>query len=473
MDKKRSVVSLFSGAGGFDWGFHRADFETRLACEKEDHPAATLAHNLKLTTIEPSEIRAANTQPAVIFGDICDVDFAHLDFEPDVVIGGPPCQDFSMAQGGERKGLDGDRGMLYLQFVRAMIFLQPKIFVFENVLGIKSANNKQAYQKILTHLQHLDTPEDYPEIGEMLSNYNAPKEDIHGYYLFFEDTINATHLGIAQTRERVIVIGVRRDIYRASPLNWEKIKGELRRKIQGQDKLFNKYPMTCLEIFEGRPLNELQDKYVEVMRAYESLAFDEQVPQARNWQEQVWCRLTWDIVQDYFIANEIQTGSFFQQDEFDQAMEEHRELLVNLGWLNKPLRGNVFLDKSNDPLRQSDEVARRMFMIPPDENHEFVKHTKWHVEGKDISFIYRRAAPLKPAWTVMAYGGGGTYGYHYERSRAMLTLRERARIQTFTDDFEFKGYEVRAQIGEAVPPLMGEIIAKEILNLLKLIDSVH
>lgn len=59
--------------------------------------------------------------------------------------------------------------------------------------------------------------------------------------------------------------------------------------------------------------------------------------------------------------------------------------------------------------------------------------------------------------------GGGTYGYHYERNRAQLTLRERARIQTFTDDFRFFGPHIRAQIGEAVPPLLGQHVA----NLLK------
>jgi len=97
-------------------------------------------------------------------------------------------------------------------------------------------------------------------------------------------------------------------------------------------------------------------------------------------------------------------------------------------------------------------------MIPPDENYLFVKGTKWEVEGRGISLIYRRLHPLKPAYTVVAYGGGGTWGYHYRRNRARLTNRERARLQSFPDSFLFKGNtsQVRAQIGEAVPPLDGE-----------------
>lgn len=93
------------------------------------------------------------------------------------------------------------------------------------------------------------------------------------------------------------------------------------------------------------------------------------------------------------------------------------------------------------------------------------------MEGKNISFIYRRSDPLKPAWTVMAYGGGGTYGYHYERDRAQLTLRERARIQTFTDNFLFQSPHVRAQIGEAVPPLLGQRIAEVLKPVLLMITN--
>jgi DNA (cytosine-5)-methyltransferase 1 len=471
MEKKPNVISLFSGAGGFDWGFHRAGFETRLACEKEKHPAATLAHNLKLITIAPSEVNSANSQNTMILGDICDVDYSQVAFEPDVVIGGPPCQDFSMAQGGERKGLDGDRGMLYLQFVRAMMSLQPKAFVFENVPGIKSANEKSAYEKILTHLQHLDTPDDYPEIEEMLSNYSFNMENIQGYHLIYEGIINATHLGVAQTRERVIIIGVRRDLFRRLPKeNRQSIRSDLQRKVQGQDKLFNKYPMTCMEIFEGKPLLQLQERYEEVIKAYKSLALEANFPQAESWRENVWKDLTFDIVHDYYRANQIDYAAH-DPEEFECAMDDHEKLLEHLGWLNKPISSTEFPDNSNKRLRQSTAVQQRMYMIPPDENHEFVNETQWHVSGNEISFIYRRPHPLKPAWTVMAYGGGGTYGYHYERDRAMLTLRERARIQTFTDDFEFKEFDVRAQIGEAVPPLMGEIIANEVLKLLSLLEE--
>ena len=76
-----------------------------------------------------------------------------------------------------------------------------------------------------------------------------------------------------------------------------------------------------------------------------------------------------------------------------------------------------------------------------------------YVKGM-ISHVYRRLDPSKPSTTLIAGGGGGTWGYHYPEPRA-LTNRERARIQSFPDDFEFSGTftEVRRQIGNAVPPV--------------------
>ncbi|MGC9079863.1 MAG: DNA cytosine methyltransferase, partial [Nanopusillaceae archaeon] len=71
-----------------------------------------------------------------------------------------------------------------------------------------------------------------------------------------------------------------------------------------------------------------------------------------------------------------------------------------------------------------------------------------------MSNIYKRLDRTKPSPTIIANGGGGTWGYHYDEPRP-LTNRERARLQTFPDDFVFKGTvsEVRKQIGNAVPPL--------------------
>ena len=87
------------------------------------------------------------------------------------------------------------------------------------------------------------------------------------------------------------------------------------------------------------------------------------------------------------------------------------------------------------------------------------------VRGAKISQIYKRLDPEKPAYTVTGSGGGGTHIYHWSEPRA-LTNRERARLQTFPDNFIFEGSkeQVRKQIGMAVPAEGAKIIFEAILR---------
>ncbi|WP_434222805.1 DNA cytosine methyltransferase [Limnospira platensis CENA597] len=96
------------------------------------------------------------------------------------------------------------------------------------------------------------------------------------------------------------------------------------------------------------------------------------------------------------------------------------------------------------------EIIKR---IKPGGNYtDIPKDSEYYVKGM-ISHVYRRLHPDQPSTTIIAGGGGGTWGYHYQELRS-LTNRERARLQTFPDNFVFEGSltEVRRQIGNAVPP---------------------
>ena len=95
------------------------------------------------------------------------------------------------------------------------------------------------------------------------------------------------------------------------------------------------------------------------------------------------------------------------------------------------------------------------------------KDSPYYVKGM-ISHIYRRIHPDKPSSTIIAGGGGGTWGYHYLEPRS-LTNRERARLQTFPDDFVFEGSttEVRRQIGNAVPPQGIAAVVESLISLFK------
>ena len=89
-----------------------------------------------------------------------------------------------------------------------------------------------------------------------------------------------------------------------------------------------------------------------------------------------------------------------------------------------------------------------------------------------ISHVYRRMHPDEPSKTIIAAGGGGTWGYHYPEPRA-FTNRERARIQSFPDNFEFIGTttEVRRQIGNAVPPQGVYELAKPFYQFLAIVTK--
>ena len=123
---------------------------------------------------------------------------------------------------------------------------------------------------------------------------------------------------------------------------------------------------------------------------------------------------------------------------------------------------------NNEITRQSANVIERLKYIKPGENAftaTLPKELQLNVAGARISQIYKRLDPDKPSYTVTGSGGGGTHIYHWKENRA-LTNRERARLQTFPDDFVFFGNKesVRKQIGMAVPCEGARIIFEAILN---------
>lgn len=123
---------------------------------------------------------------------------------------------------------------------------------------------------------------------------------------------------------------------------------------------------------------------------------------------------------------------------------------------------------NNEETKQSATVVERLKHIKPGQNAftaNLPEELQLNVKGAKISQIYKRLDPTKPAYTVTGSGGGGTHIYHYEEPRA-LTNRERARLQTFPDDYVFEGSKesVRKQIGMAVPAKGAKVIFEAILR---------
>ena len=132
---------------------------------------------------------------------------------------------------------------------------------------------------------------------------------------------------------------------------------------------------------------------------------------------------------------------------------------------NPPIKADA---PNNELTKQSPRVVERLMYIKPGQNAfnaDLPEDLKLNVRGARISQIYKRLDPDKPAYTVTGSGGGGTHIYHWSEPRA-LTNRERARLQTFPDDYVFEGSKesVRKQIGMAVPCKGAKIIFEAILK---------
>lgn len=429
---KKKMISLFTGAGGLDWGFHNSkNYDVIISNEILRPHLKTYSDNHKIKLININEYE--NQDNVAVWGDIHEL---KVPLKTDIIMGGPPCQDFSVLRGSDnRAGFMVQRGKLYEQYLRIIESSKPDIFVFENVVGMVSANKGAAYEAI---------QEDFEN---------------EGYELVFNEILNMADIGVPQARKRLIIIGVKKDLN----LDSDKINEIIDKNLR--NKLFEKYPLTPIEVFEGKILTDLSEKYVKIMKSYEHCMDGIDNEERVKWEEE-YSNLTFDIVKDYIVYNSIED---FDEDEFSEALKEHEKILKLLGYYGRKVDQQPFHDDTNNRGKRNRKIIERMHHTPPYYNFHAVDNTEWKVKGL-MSNIYRRIHPLKTSPTIIAYGGGGTGGYHYEYDRQGLTNRERARLQTFPDNYLFNGKttEIRAQIGEAVPPLASYCIEKVVTEILEL-----
>jgi len=165
------IISLFSGAGGLDLGFHKAGFTTIAANEIDPKIIPTFKENFP--------------DVELIAGDICNVFSAEFPDNIDGIIGGPPCQSWSEA--GSLKGIDDKRGQLFYEYIRIIRDKKPLFFVAENVSGMLAKRHAVA-------------------VNGFLQLFNDA-----GYNVFMK-LVNANDYDVAEDRDRVFYIGFRKDL---------------------------------------------------------------------------------------------------------------------------------------------------------------------------------------------------------------------------------------------------------------------
>lgn len=454
MKQGLTFLDLFAGAGGFALGFSKAGFQCMGVIENDSSASETYSINfshhktLPLCRLGPADGNILSISEEEIKRGLKQAGVKQLD----LLLGGPPCQGFSKVGRGKldhlakKKGAfkNDPRNKLYLKYLEILRWARPRIFLFENVVGI-------------LHLQGKNVAEEICSLAEMA-----------GYQVRCT-ILNAAWFGVPQIRERVFILGVRNDLpfepsfprpsYFATLRKGHVSGADLRGDFFRNSKWFLKTenPSKCSpartvkEALGDLPpfLDHLTVPGYRAIRGnIEPLSYRPGRPNAyaslmRKWNGKSasstvidhFCRHT---PRDYEIFAKMKPG-----DKYPRAVEIAEERYSEA---RKRFRSGLLKHR-----------PRRRDFVPPYNTEAFEE--KWW-----------KLIPSRPSWTLTAHLGKDCYSHiHYDTQSRAITIREAARLQSFPDDFVFMGSmgDCFRQIGNAVPPLLSHALAKHIRSLLR------
>ena len=341
------VISLYSGAGGLDYGFEAAGFATVFANDFDHDSCETLRLNRKWPVVE----RSIFDVPTEEILEIADSGFGEID----VLTGGPPCQPFSKSSywvRGDAARLNDPRAATLDAYLRVLEEVQPRAFLLENVYGIAYSDKNEGLQLLLNKIA---------KINRKTGTRYEPKAVV----------LNAAWFGVPQIRERFFLVAARDGSHFeppkatfAAPSGEQQALGKLPSYRTAWDALADIHPSTNEDL-------AIRGKWAGLLPS---------IPEGQN----------------YLHHTERGGG------------------MPLFGW-------------------------RRRY---------------WN-------FLLKLAKRL-PSWTIQAQPGPSVGPFHWENRR--LSHRELCRLQTFPDDVQVFGnrMSVQRQIGNAVPSLLAEVLAREI-----------
>ncbi len=349
MARRPTVISLYTGVGGLDFGFEAAGFETVAAVELNAVACCTMRLNRPRWRVLEGDIHEISSETILNGTGLRPGD-------PDVLIGGPPCQPFSKSSywvNGDALRLDDPRADTLAAYLRVLRDTQPKAFLLENVYGLVYKDKDEGLRHLLDGIEQINR-----ETGT--------------HYVVNWKMLNAAHYGVPQIRERVFLIGSRDGTIFQFPRATH-VDGVEEGSLLGGAKPF---------------------------------------------------RTAWDAIGDL------------------------------------PRKPN------EPPLKVGGKWGDLLPTIPEGQNY------LWHTNrggGKQLfgwrtrywSFLLK-LAKNQPSWTIQAQPGSAIGPFHWCNRK--LSVQEMCRLQTFPDGLTFDCGRTDAQkmLGNAVPSLMAEVLAREI-----------
>ena len=383
---------------------------------------------------------------------------------PWVLVGGPPCQAFSLVGRARNRGIkdynakDDDRHYLYQHYLKILSRHKPAAFVLENVKGMLTSEieGHNLFSEIFESLQHPGgkggpryriVPLVQPEGSEKAI---VPRDFV----------VRSEELGLPQTRHRVILVGIREDIGRGVA---QIAKSELNPTVEA---MLGGLP----EIRSGST-----DVEISSWNRFAPKLLAEAAKLAKNVDSDAASRLKW-LASCASIGEDLGIGEHWTPRQYIPKLPAHLNDFMHDPRLHGVIHHQARSHMKSDLMRYAYAAAfaqvhgrsPRGALEFPEEMHP--SHKSWNRPDRFVDrFKVQRAN--KPSSTITSHlAKDGHYFIHYDPVQIRsLTVREAARLQTFPDNYIFEGPvgAQRRQVGNAVPPWLGFQIAKAIHDTLK------
>ncbi len=451
---KKTVLDLFCGAGGLSLGFEKAGFEVVLAIDKDFSACQTYNFNFEKTAVLCLDLTELEVKPNCLEKKL-GVD--NLKF--DMIIGSPPCQGFSLISRSKIRSLiqnntwndpelikdeihynkdthwfyNDPRNILYKKFLNYVNYFKPLIFVIENVPGMKSYHNG----RILTQIKL-----DFEDVGYSIQN----------------KILNSVDFNVPQKRKRLFFIGVNCE----SKTNARRRNKYVQISKQKALDLYlefdtkKSYPPP-FKFPNGLSKYKILDKKIITVRdaigdLNEITTFGEEVPYNLNTLKNDYLKLLRKNVKEKKINN------FKPRDMVKRDKEIFRFLEQGDKYKDLPKNIRDFYYNKQSKKNEKNNIQKII--------NSKIKECMPYGDGKKFGDKLKRLIWDESSWTLVAHIYKDGYMYIHPEQDRTISVREAARLQSFPDSFIFMSSRTNQfkHVGNAVPPLMSQVLANHLLD---------